>query len=77
MRRTAVTGTRCHGPHAVCVRATVRMHRAPFCRFDLAHYLDGQPMQFMMRPRGDKARPYFAFEMWHEKLLAAAQRHHS
>lgn len=53
------------------------MHRAPFCRFDLAHYLDGQPMQFMMRPRGDKARPYFAFEMWHEKLLAAAQRHHS
>ena len=47
------------------------------CRFDLAHYLDGQPMQFMMRPRGDKARPYFAFEMWHEKLLAAAQRHHS
>jgi hypothetical protein len=48
-----------------------------FSRFDLAHYLDGQPMQFMMRPRGDKARPYFAFEMWHEKLLAAAQRHHS
>jgi hypothetical protein len=46
-------------------------------RFDLAHYLDGQPMQFMMRPRGDKARPYFAFEMWHQKLLAAAQRHHS
>jgi hypothetical protein len=46
------------------------------CRFDLAHYLDGQPMQFMMRPRSDKAHPYFAFEMWHEKLLPAAQRHH-
>lgn len=46
------------------------------CRFDLAHYLDGQPLQFMMRPRGDKAHPYFAFEMWHRKLLPAANRYH-
>lgn len=49
---------------------------AQCCRFDLAHYLDGQPLQFMMRPRGDKQHPHFAFEMWHEKLLPAAQRYH-
>lgn len=37
-------------------------------RFDLTHYLDGQPLQFMMRPRNSQY-PIFSFELWHEKLL--------
>ena len=38
-------------------------------RFDLTHYLDGQPLQFMMRTRSNPF-PIFAFELWHEKLLS-------
>ena len=39
-----------------------------FSRFDMTHYLDGQPLQFMMRTRDNRA-PIFAFELWHEQLL--------
>lgn len=42
-------------------------------KFDLATYLDGQPLQFMMRERGHTDSPLFSFEMWHEKLLKAAR----
>lgn len=38
-------------------------------RFDLTRYLDGQPLQFMMRTRGSGASIY-AFELWHEQLLS-------
>ncbi len=48
--------------------------RCAVCRFDLSNVLDGQPLQFMMRERGHRDRPLFAFEMWHEKLLLAALR---
>ena len=41
-------------------------------RFDLCSVLDGQPLQHMMRERGRRDRPLFAFEMWHEKLLQGA-----
>ena len=37
-------------------------------RFDLTRYLDGQPLQFMMRMRSSGAS-IFAFEIWHELLL--------
>lgn len=40
-------------------------------RFDLTRYLDGQPLQFMMRTR-DSGATIFAFEIWHEQLLPAS-----
>ena len=57
----------------VVIRASTDELLAAHCRrFDLSNVLDGQPLQFMMRERGHRDRPLFAFEVWHEKLLQAA-----
>ena len=70
------TGSRCSTTLVTCCVSCVKTGTFEFVphRFDLAYYLDGQPMQFMMRPRGQPDRPHFAFEMWHRKLLPAARR---
>lgn len=44
--------------------------------FDITHYLDGQPLQSMIKDR-ESGEYLVSFEVWHEKLLAKAHQHYN
>lgn len=42
-------------------------------KFDLARHLDGQPLRFVVRDAAS-GHPIINMQIWHQRLLAAAQR---
>lgn len=44
-------------------------------QFDITHYLDGQPLQSMIKDRST-GEYVVSFEVWHEKLIRDAERYH-